>query len=105
MKTKLDTKPFRPKWRCFSCGRVMKSRKALNGHLNFCYWYQKVFKHRIEEAPFYVETPSRQLRYYNRNRDKVNAQRRNHYKETTTRTITVKTRTTPLRIPSTLRRR
>jgi hypothetical protein len=72
--------PGSPVWRCFSCGRVMKSRISLYGHLHHCYWYQSVFKTHIEDAPFYVKLTSKQLRYYRRNRGKVNAHRRNKYK-------------------------
>lgn len=67
-------KKFRIKWICFSCGRKLKSRIALYAHLRHCYWYSQ-FKDHIEDAPFFRKIPSRQLRYYYRNRPKINKER------------------------------
>ena len=97
----INTKQRKPKWRCFSCGRVLKSRYALYAHLTYCYWFQNVFKHRIQDAPFYVERPSRQLRYYHRNKDKIKAKKAEKAARVTT-TMRVKT---TMHTPSTLRRR
>jgi hypothetical protein len=73
-------RPFKIEWRCFACGRRFRSKRSLYGHLNCCYWY-KQFKDHIEDAPFYRETPTRQLRYYWRNRKHINAERAARYAE------------------------
>lgn len=71
-----EDKDFKIEWRCFSCGSRWRSRKSLGGHLKNCYWHS-FFKSHIEDAPFYREVPSRQLRYYHRNRKMI----RDKYKE------------------------
>jgi hypothetical protein len=70
---------FRVKWICFSCGRTCKSRRALYSHLSHCYWHSK-FRTHIEDAPFYRRIPSKQLRYYYRNRPDLLKQRKERRK-------------------------
>lgn len=65
-----DNKKFRVEWICFSCGRRLKNKIALYAHLRHCYWYSQ-FKDHIEDAPFFRKIPSKQLRYYYRNRPEV----------------------------------
>lgn len=73
-------KHFRVNWICFSCGRKLKSRRALYSHLQHCYWYAQ-FKDHIEDAPFYRVIPSKQLRYYYRNRPDLLKRRKERRKE------------------------
>ncbi len=70
-----NNKKFRVEWICFSCGRRLKNKIALYAHLHHCYWYSQ-FKDHIEDAPFYRKVPSKQLRYYYRNRPKIIKEKR-----------------------------
>jgi hypothetical protein len=57
-----------------------KSRRALYGHLQHCYWFNQ-FKDNIEAAPFFKKIPSRQLRFYWRNKKRINLKRKSKYAE------------------------
>jgi len=64
-------RPFKIEWRCFSCGRRFQNKNGLYSHLHTCYWFNHEFKTHIEDAPFYKEIPTKQLRYYWRNKKRI----------------------------------
>lgn len=71
---KVDLSTGRSILQCYGCGKVCRTKLGLYAHLRACYWF-KHFENNIENAPFYQERPSKQLRYYWRNRKKINAAR------------------------------